>query len=147
MLAAPSNNVIAHNSPLMRHRGTLQPQLHNIMLIVQMIIDSWTFNKCTHINWQLRHGIACYNSMGVLSIHLHHVLQPLKFQQLLTNPTAIVHCNLSVHLSLHRSCIQSHGFPFNWPSCHHFKIKHMKCVFYKLFINWAMNSGHVRNKA
>jgi hypothetical protein len=79
-------------------------------------------------------NIVCYNSMGALSIHLHQVFQPSKFQQLLTDPTAIVHCNLSVHLSLHRSCIQSHRLPLNWPSRHHLKIKHMKCVLYELFV-------------
>jgi hypothetical protein len=44
--------------------------MYDIMSIVQMIIDSWIVNKCTHTNWLLKHGITCYNSMETLSIHL-----------------------------------------------------------------------------
>jgi hypothetical protein len=80
----------------MRHQGPLPPRPHDITPIVRMIIDSWTVNKCTHTNWPLKHGTACYSSMGALSIHLHHVLWPSRFQQLLTNPTTIVHCSLTV---------------------------------------------------
>ncbi len=147
IFTTPSNKVIAQNFPSTRLQGTLQPQLHNIMPIVQMIIDSWTINKRTHTNWQLRPNTIYYNSMGALSIHLHQVFQPSKFQQLLTSPIAIIHCNLNAHFSLHRSCIQSQILPLNWPSHHHLKIKHMECIFYELFIDWAMSNGHVRNKA
>jgi hypothetical protein len=27
------------------------------------------------------------------------------------------------------------------------KIEHMKCILYELFVDWAINSGHIKNKA
>ncbi len=116
-------------------------------LQLYIVEPSSGFNPGLRNASSLKRGIACYNSTGAWSKTLWPVIWSSRFRRASIDLTAIVRHNPSARLSLYPSCVQSHRPSLNRPCCHRPGIKLTKCVFYKLFVDWATDSGRARNRA